>query len=216
MWRLYALVTGLAAASLDDLRTGEVRPLITDGLLVVGAAAYLTSRHDVDLLSVNLLVLGLVLLWYRAKFLGGADVKLMCALCLLSPLRVRGFAHDGINTLLPALLPFPVAVLVLAVLLAQAIGIVWYVYHVMCEGQRPVFRRRDAPLGMLVGAILFIFFNGDVTTALVPVLIAAITALLMLFRLEGLELHIPLAPFLFISTIANLVLGDPFSLALLG
>ena len=117
MWRLYALVAGLAAASLDDLRTGEVRPLITEGLLVVGVVAYLTSRHEPDQFSMNLLVLGLVFLWYRARCIGGADVKLLCALCLLSPLRIQGFVHDGVATRLPAILPFPVAVLVLAVLI---------------------------------------------------------------------------------------------------
>lgn len=216
MWRLYALVAGLAAASLDDLRTGEVRPLITEGLLVIGVIAYLIIGHDPDQFSVNLLVLGLVFLWYRARCIGGADVKLVCALCLLSPLRAQGFVHDGVATRLPAILPFPVAVLVLAVLLAQMVGIGWYVWHVVREGQRPAFRRRDAPLGMLLGAVLFLLLNGDVTTALFPVLFAAATALLMLFRLEGQELRIPMAPFLLVSVFANLLLGDPFRLLILG
>lgn len=216
MWRLYALVAGLAGATIDDLRTGEVRPVITDGLLAVGAIAYLTAGHDPDQLSVNFLVLGLVLLWYRAQCIGGADVKLVCALCLLSPLRVQGFVHDGMTTRLPALLPFSVAVLVLAVMAAQVVGMVWYVVRVLRHGSIPLYRRRDAPLGVLIGAVIFLILHGEVSTALVPVLIAAVTAMLMLFRFEGRDLRIPLAPFLLVSTVANLMLGDPFSLLLPG
>jgi Flp pilus assembly protein protease CpaA len=208
---LWALLAGFALASAWDLRTGRVPSPLTDALLLLGALAYLASPHEPEQAWVSLLVLATVALWHRARFVGGADVKLACALCLLSPLRAHGFAQDGAAAALPPLLPFPVAVLVLAVLAAQAVALALLAVRLLRSGRAPALRRREAPLGLAIGALLFLALHGDVGEAAGPVLVAVATAALMLAR-GGDEVRLPLAPFLLLSAAANLALPDPFAL----